>query len=137
MKFSTQIPSRLDLLPEFISSLLEKVKVLPIKEEDLFNLKLSIEEALINAIKHGNKMDPHLMVEVNLEAKDDQLIIQIKDQGEGFDFKNLPDPTQNDRLEKTSGRGVFLMRHLMDEVEFLDCGRIVKMVKFLKKGDKQ
>lgn len=132
MIVSETIPSKLEIIPEFISSLLEKIKVLPISEDEIFSIRLSLEEALINAIKYGNKLNQQLWVEINVEFKDKELIIKVKDQGEGFDFKNLPDPTKKDNLKKTFGRGIFLIKKLMDKVEFFDFGRGIKMTKFLK-----
>jgi len=134
MRISEKIPSKLEIVPEFVSALIGKIKTLSIGEDEVFDIKLSLEEALINAIKHGNKMNPSFYVEVYLEIKDHRLTIKVKDQGEGFDFKNLPDPTTDENLEKPSGRGIFLIKSLMDEFEFFDCGRGIKMVKFVKKG---
>ncbi len=135
MTISQKLPSRLELIPEFIAHLIEKIKYLSLEEEQIFNLKLSLEEALVNAVKHGNKLNPNLSVEVSLQARDSSLIIKVKDEGEGFDFKNIPDPTQDNNLEKLRGRGVFLIKNLMDEVEFFDCGRGIKMIKFFKKEE--
>jgi len=135
MKIHEKLPSRLELIPSFVNKLLEKLKPL-LLEKDVFNIKLSLEEALVNAVKHGNKLRADLFVEVIAEAEDGVLRIKVKDQGEGFDFNNLPNPTQNDNLQKTSGRGIFLIRNLMDKVEFFDCGKGVEMIKFLRRGGK-
>ena len=133
MKISYKLSSQLERVPEFISQLIEKIKTLPLQEHDLFNIRLSVEEALINAIKHGNKNRDDLSVEIEVETKGDALVVQIKDQGKGFDFKHLDDPTQPQNLSRLSGRGIFLIRTLMDTVEFFDAGRGIKMVKFMKK----
>ena len=135
MKISYKLSSELQLVPGFISGIIDKIKALPLQENDFFNIRLSIEEALINAIKHGNKNRSDLSVEIAVEAKDDALIVEIKDQGKGFDFEHLDDPTRPQNLEKLSGRGIFLIRTLMDTVEFFDGGRGIRMVKFIKKGD--
>ena len=135
MKIHEKLPSRLELILSFVNKLLEKLKPL-LLEKDVFNIKLSLEEALVNAVKHGNKLRADLFVEVIAEAEDGVLRIKVKDQGEGFDFNNLPNPTQNDNLQKTSGRGIFLIRNLMDKVEFFDCGKGVEMIKFLRRGGK-
>jgi len=134
MIISEKLPSRLEIIPEFIQTFMEKIKHLLLEEGDIFNIKLSLEEALVNAIKHGNKLHPNLSVEVNIEIQDDRLMIEVVDQGEGFDFKSIPDPTNEENLKKLSGRGIFLIRKLMDKVDFFDCGRRIKMIKFLKKG---
>ena len=108
MQISEKLPSSLESIPEFIAALLEKIKDFGVSEEDLFNIKLSLEESLVNAVKYGNKLDPQLFVEVSLEASGGVLTIEVKDQGQGFDFKNVLDPTREENLERTSGRGVFL-----------------------------
>ena len=133
MIIQEKIPSRLDAIPEFTLSLLGKLKHLSLKEQEIFNIQLSLEEALVNAVKHGNKLNPNLSAQVSVEAKDGSLIITVIDEGEGFDFKDIPDPTNIDNLQKPSGRGIFLIKKLMDKVEFFDCGRGIKMIKSLKK----
>jgi len=113
---------------------MNKIKALRISEDDFFSIRLSLEEALINAIRHGNKNNPDLSVEVDVEYAKDKLIMQVKNQGEGFDFQHLADPTQAENLDKLSGRGIFLIRNMMDNVEFTGQGRVIKMVKLLKGG---
>ncbi|MBN2119735.1 MAG: ATP-binding protein [Candidatus Omnitrophica bacterium] len=135
MNISEKVPSRLEIIPEFISSLAEKIKPLGISSEQFFNIRLSLEEALVNAIKYGNKMDPQLFVDVVVESQGDKLIIIVKDKGQGFDFDNVLDPTKVENLEKTSGRGIFLIKNLMDEVEFSDGGSQIKMVKVFNKDE--
>jgi serine/threonine-protein kinase RsbW len=133
MTISDKIPSRLDIIPDFIFGLTEKLKSLALAEKDAFNIKLSLEEALVNAIKHGNRLNPDLCVEVMLEATDERIEITVRDQGQGFNVVSIADPTAPENLKKSSGRGVFLMKHLMDKVEYFDGGRGVKMIKFFKK----
>ena len=71
-------------------------------------------------------------MDVAIEMKGNRLTIKVTDEGPGFDFKNIPNPTKADNLEKFSGRGVFLIKRLMDEVDFFAGGRGIKMVKYLK-----
>lgn len=133
MIISDKLPSKLEVIQEFLPAAIEKIKSqAPFKEEDIFNIKLSLEEALVNAIRHGNKLNPALSVSVAIEMKDKRLTIKVTDEGQGFDFKNIPDPTKADSLKKLSGRGVFLIKRLMDEVDFFDGGRGIQMVKYLK-----
>ncbi len=134
MKFSQKLPARLELIPGFTRALLEKVRQLGLKKEELFDIKLCLEEALINAVKHGCKLNPAHEVEVDVESAPGRLAITVKDKGEGFDFKNIPSPAKDEHLGKLSGRGIYLIRSHMDEVDFFDCGRGIKMVKFLKTG---
>ena len=136
MQISEKLPSSLESIPEFIAALLEKIKDFGVSEEDLFNIKLSLEESLVNAVKYGNKLDPQLFVEVSLEASGGVLTIEVKDQGQGFDFKNVLDPTREENLERTSGRGVFLIKSLMDEVEFSDGGSRLTMKKSINRQER-
>lgn len=99
-------------------------------EEDFFQVKLALEEALTNAMRHGNALDSSLAVDVRIEAGPAKVILDIHDEGKGFNFQNLPDPTNKVNVNKPSGRGVFLMRRLMDKVEFYDGGSGVKLIKF-------
>jgi len=133
MQFFEKIPSKIDNMPKLIATLLKKLEVVSFKEDEILDIRLCLEEAIINAIKHGNRMNPDLFVEVQMNVSDQELCIQIRNEGEGFDFKELPNPTIDKNLTKPSGRGVFLIKKLMDEVEFFDKGRGIKMVKFLNK----
>jgi serine/threonine-protein kinase RsbW len=129
-----KIPSRVELIPLFIVSFIDKLGTLPFLEEELFNLKLSLGEALANAMKHGNRFDPDKFVDIEIKSETNRLIMKVHDQGQGFDPKEIPDPTSSDALIKNSGRGIFLIRKLMDQVSFFDCGRGIEMVKFIKGG---
>jgi DNA-binding response OmpR family regulator len=94
------------------------------------NVYLTLNEALANAVRHGNKNDPEKQVRVEAELTADEVSILITDEGEGFDPGELPDPTAVENLLKTSGRGIFLMRCYMDEVEYLENGRTLRLKKF-------
>ena len=129
MNILKRLPSRFEALPEFFSFLDVQLKQeLNLSHDLLFHVKLVLEEALTNAIKHGNKFDPDRHVEVKISVKGDRLVMRVKDEGAGFDFERLPDPTLQERLMRISGRGVFLIRQLMDEVSFHDGGREIRMV---------
>jgi len=125
------MPSQLELVDGFVASLLIRIPQLNEDKDTLFNIKLALHEAIINAVKHGNKMNPNLPVQVDIKKDEGQVVIQVKDQGDGFDYKNLPDPITPENLEKLNGRGLFLIQNAMDRVEYADGGRIIKMVKFL------
>ena len=84
-------------------------------------------EGVNNAIVHGNKLDPEKSVAVACSIDEKNLVFRITDEGPGFDYDNLPDPTAPENIEKPHGRGVFLMRHLADECAFEDDGRIVEL----------
>ncbi|MDD5195955.1 MAG: ATP-binding protein [Candidatus Omnitrophica bacterium] len=132
MIITQALPSRLEKIPEFMAFFLERTRNSTFREEDIFDIRISLEEALVNAIKHGNKFNAALSVDISIEIVADRVTITVKDQGKGFDYTTIPDPTKDANLVKLSGRGVFLIKSLMDKVEFFDCGRTIKMVKFLK-----
>ena len=98
-------------------------------ETDLFAVKLAVEEALVNAIKHGNQMDPTKTVRVRYGVADDTFTIGITDEGSGFNPADLPDPTDDWNIEKPCGRGVLLIRSFMTSVDFVGRGNEVVMTK--------
>lgn len=98
-------------------------------EDAVFAIKLALEEALINAVKHGNDCDKSKTVTIRYDVNECRAVIIVRDQGAGFDIDNVPDPTAPDRLAIPSGRGVMLIRAYMDEVEYRDQGREVCFIK--------
>lgn len=98
-------------------------------DECLFAVRLALEEALSNAIKHGNGLDPDKTVTVRFRVKPEQVELIITDQGRGFDPSEVPDPTTNEHIEKPSGRGIALIRAYMDEVAYNSRGNEIRMVK--------
>lgn len=129
VRISETMPSQLELIDGFISSLMARLFNSSSDKNIIFNIKLALHEAIINAVKHGNKMKKDLPVRVDITKEDGQLTIQVSDQGEGFDFKNIPDPITPENLEKLNGRGIFLIQNAMDKVEFSDVGKTIKMMK--------
>lgn len=98
-------------------------------EDDLFSLRVGLEEALSNAIRHGNNNDPSKNINVRFTVNNQRIEIYIADEGNGFDPLDLPDPTRQENLEIPSGRGVMLMRVYMNLVEYNQIGNAVHMVK--------
>ena len=98
-----------------------------IHEDQYGNLLIALTEAVNNAIMHGNSSDPNKNVTVEYHSGENTIEFMVKDEGSGFDFENLPDPTDPKNIEKPTGRGVFLMRNLADEVVFHDEGRVVEL----------
>lgn len=97
-----------------------------VKEDYYGELLIAMTEAVNNAIVHGNKLDPTKQVTLTFDIIEDRLMrFMIEDEGPGFDYDHLPDPTAPENIEKPHGRGVFLMRKLADQCEFQDNGRIV------------
>lgn len=99
---------------------------------DQFAIRLALEEALANAIKHGNQCDPEKQVTLECRADESQIAITVTDEGPGFQPDTLPDPTAEENLEKPFGRGVMLMRAYMSDVSFNDSGNVVTMVRLKK-----
>ena len=98
---------------------------LSIKEDYYGNVLIAVTEAVNNAILHGNNQDANLEVNIAVGDKETDFCFSIQDQGKGFNYDNLPDPTAPENIEKEHGRGIFLMRSLAEEVEFQDAGRNV------------
>ena len=98
---------------------------LKLNEDNYGNILIAVTEAVTNAIIHGNQNNPIKSVTISVDAVTKEVVFTVVDEGGGFDFTNLPDPTAPDNLEKPNGRGVFLMKNLSDKVEFFDEGRKV------------
>jgi len=117
-------PESLSIVENMIDEVRNKYNV----SEDMFgNMLVAITEAVTNAIYHGNHADPMKKVSVSYTLNHNQLTFTITDQGKGFDYYNLPDPTAPENLEKECGRGIFLMKHLTDQLIFSDNGRVVEL----------
>lgn len=98
-----------------------------INEELYGNILISVLEAVNNAIVHGNRLNPEKKVVIKSSITENDLKITIKDDGEGFDYKNVPDPTSPENIEKINGRGIFLIKNLSDKVEFINNGQIIEI----------
>jgi len=98
-------------------------------DDALFAIKLAMEEALTNAVKHGNRCDPTKCVTVRYAVTEEMVAIIVRDQGNGFVPDEVPDPTAPDRLPVPSGRGIMLLRAYMDDVEYRDNGRELYLMK--------
>ena len=92
-----------------------------------FALRLALEEALTNAILHGNRSNPNKRVTVQYQVDSGRVVIEVEDQGEGFDPQAVPDPTRMENIEIPAGRGIILMRAYMTEVHFTAPGNRVRM----------
>ncbi len=105
-------------------------------EKEIFGIRLALEEALVNAIKHGNQMDRSKKVTISSVVHAERFEIHITDEGTGFDPGDVPDPTAVENIERPCGRGLMLMRHYMTEVSFGNGGNSVRMAKVLRNGKK-
>ena len=125
--YSMQIVSQPESI-NLVEKLIDEIKSeYNIHEECYGNMLVAVTEAVNNAIQHGNKYDPEKMVHVAYEIEPDQIAFTVTDEGTGFDYLNLPDPTDPENLEKPTGRGVFLMKHLADQIIFSENGRVVEL----------
>jgi serine/threonine-protein kinase RsbW len=98
---------------------------------DCFGVRLALEEALVNAIKHGNRMDPTKQVYIACKLSDQKITVVIEDQGDGFRLDEVPDPTEDENLDKPGGRGIMLIRSFMTSIEYNDKGNRMTMSKVL------
>ena len=122
-----ELPSNSDSL-SVVEKMIDEVKNKYNVNEDLYgNMLVAITEAVTNAIYHGNKSDPAKKVNVSVANVNHSIVFTIADEGSGFDYYNLPDPTAPEILEKECGRGIFLMKHLSDQLIFSENGRVVEM----------
>lgn len=123
------LPSSLNNLPQVERFVDEACEEFHIDGDFYGNILIAVTEAVNNAIQHGNKSDPDRSFKVSYEGTEDmkRLSFRVEDEGEGFDYENVPDPTAPENLEKPFGRGIFLMRNLADEVEFYEEGRVVEL----------
>ncbi|HAY83310.1 MAG TPA: ATP-binding protein [Planctomycetaceae bacterium] len=114
---------------QLLNEVLSQLKQHAWDEQDTFGVHLAVEEALVNAIKHGNQSDPDKKVHVVSRVSKTHFFIEIRDEGDGFNPGDVPDPTADENLESPSGRGLMLMRSFMSRVDFNDAGNCVVMEK--------
>ena len=117
-------PESINLVEKLIDEIKSEYNI---HEECYGNMLVAVTEAVNNAIQHGNKYDPEKMVHVAYEIEPDQIAFTVTDEGTGFDYMTLPDPTDPENLEKPTGRGVFLMKHLADQIIFSENGKVVEL----------
>jgi serine/threonine-protein kinase RsbW len=123
------IPSELAATRDVHKQIMDEVERRRYDEKSLFGIRLALEEGLMNAVKHGNKLDPKKTVQVEAKITDKSTEITIEDQGPGFERCEVPDPCAKENLLKPSGRGILLMESYMDKIEYSRGGRRVRMVK--------
>jgi len=112
-----------------LEEILQQLELLDWVSHDVFSVHLAVEEALVNAIAHGNKFDPRKQVEFSCRISAELVRIEITDQGDGFDGTALPDPTDADHLGAPAGRGVLLMKSFMSRVKYQASGNRVVLEK--------
>ncbi len=128
------LPSDVKLMHPLLEYLLDRVAQLGVAEADNTHLFIALDEAFVNAVKHGNKFDPTKLVYISAELSANEARFTIEDQGDGFDVHSIPDPLDPANLFKTSGRGVLLIHNIMDEVTYNERGNRVTLVKKRDEG---
>jgi serine/threonine-protein kinase RsbW len=125
--YTLQLPSKqesITLLENLIEEISDKHQV---SEDTFANMMTCLNEVVINAIVHGNKLDINKKVIVNADIENKRIVWTVTDEGEGFDYNNLPDPTAPENLENLTGRGVFIIKHLADQCIFNTKGNEVEL----------
>lgn len=132
-----EVSTDLSLIGKASTEALGFLTPLRLTEGEVFDIKLCLEEALINAMKYGNRLDKAIPVRLVVEYNQDAVRLTVEDQGSGFDPKKLADCTSGSNRLKGGGRGVYLIRQLMDEVRYNEIGNRILMVKSLKGRSKE
>lgn len=127
-----RLPSRIEAIDEAATTVARLVSRSGMSEEAAFGVDMAVREAIANAIIHGNQLDESKVVEISVTSSPDSLEIRVHDQGAGFNPETVADPTEDENLLKSSGRGIFFVRNFMDEVYWLtppEGGTTVRMIK--------
>lgn len=124
-----ELPSAISTMHIVLEYLMKRVERLGVIKPEESNLFVALDEAFVNAVKHGNKFDAQKLVRITAEVSKAEAKFTIEDEGEGFDVNNIPDPLDPENLFKTSGRGVLFIYNIMDEVKYNDRGNRLTMVK--------
>lgn len=127
MEKTLNIKSKIDNLREVEKAIDEISSEFNFKEEKYGNILIAALEAANNAILHGNKLDDNKNVIITFTVEEDTFKIKVQDQGPGFNYEDIPDPTAPENIENVSGRGIFLMEKLSDEINFENNGAIVEL----------
>jgi serine/threonine-protein kinase RsbW len=128
-QFEVTIPSETTAGQAVQERIVARLEQLEFPARDVFGVRLSLEEALVNAIKHGNGMDPDKSVRVACRIDHDLVRIEIEDEGPGFTPEEVPDPTAEENLERPCGRGIMLMKAFLTKVEYVPPGNLVILEK--------
>lgn len=128
-RFQVVIPSEYEAGQAFVERVVSSLEGAGFGPRDVFGIRLSVDEAVTNAIKHGNKLSPDKTVRIDFQLSERGVRIEIEDQGSGFCPEDVPDPTADENLERPCGRGLMLMRQFMTRVEYSAKGNLVVMEK--------
>jgi len=124
------LPENIRIVESFIDNAKEKYEI----DDDIYgNIMIAVTESVNNAIVHGNQSDTGKNVHLKLSLEKSLLKFTVRDEGVGFDYNSLPDPTLPENIHKLGGRGIFLMKNLCDEVSFKEDGRIAELLFYLSR----
>ncbi|GIU81038.1 MAG: response regulator [Acidobacteria bacterium] len=132
-KIEFVFPSALSLIYSILNYLINRVEKMGVVNAEKSNLFVALDEAFVNAVKHGNKFDSQKLVRITADISTKEARFVVEDEGEGFDVNAVPDPTIEENLLKSSGRGVLIIKKIMDEVSYNAKGNRLEMVKRLEK----
>jgi serine/threonine-protein kinase RsbW len=127
------VESRASAIEDICKTILSTLQYKSFGQDDMFAVHLALEEAFLNAIKHGNKLDPDKKVTIDYLVDSDKVEISLTDQGDGFDPEVVPDPRVGKNLYRPEGRGLFLINSYMDVVKFNQRGNKLYMVRYKEK----
>ena len=128
-KIEFEFPSALSLMHSVLSYLTKRVEKLGIIDAEDSHLFIALDEAFVNAVKHGNQFNPEKNVRISVDVSPKEASFTFEDEGEGFDVAKIPDPRDPDNLFKTSGRGVLIIHNVMDAVQYNERGNRITMIK--------
>jgi serine/threonine-protein kinase RsbW len=129
VNISVRVPTDLDVVEEAVDLVARHCLASGVPPKAArFVVRVVLCEALANAIVYGNQLDPAKRVDVRVEVGEEAVELHVSDEGDGFDPSGIPDPTEPDRIELNQGRGLFLIRQLVDEVHFNDRGNAICMI---------
>lgn len=132
-----ELPTAISLMHIVLEYLLKRVEKLGVVNPERSNLFVALDEAFVNAVKHGNKFDTQKLVRIHAEVSKQEAKFTIEDEGEGFDVATVPDPLNPENLFKDSGRGVLFIYNIMDEVAYNERGNRLTMVKKSEVADSE
>ncbi len=128
-KIEFELPSAIMPMHSILDYLMGRVEKQGVVRPDRSNLFVALDEAFVNAVKHGNKFNAQKLVRITAEISNQEASFTVEDEGEGFDVNSIPDPLDPENLFKTSGRGVLFIYNIMDEVKYNERGNRLTMVK--------
>ncbi|NLX14423.1 MAG: ATP-binding protein [Phycisphaerales bacterium] len=123
------IPSDLHAARRIEETIVRLADKMGYSKECSFAIRLALEEAMVNAHKHGNRGNPDKKIIISYDVTPQRIVVRIRDEGPGFDPRRIPDPTQPERIPLPNGRGIMLMRAYLDEVTYNEQGNEIQMVK--------